>query len=153
MAHCNTILPQLLKMVGRHEFEKIASTHHQGQRLRKTSRWPQFVALAFGQLSGRQSLRDIESNLQAQRQHAYHLGGAPIARSNLARLNNRQPASCYGALFYKPYARCAKQAPKRLPVQEPAVCAGRFAGRPLPEAVPLVALCLGQGRNEADGRA
>ena len=65
MAHCNTILPQLLKMVGRHEFEKIASTHHQGQRLRKTSRWPQFVALAFGQLSGRQSLRDIESNLQA----------------------------------------------------------------------------------------
>ena len=112
MAHCNTILSQLLKMVGRHEFEKVAASHHQGQRLRKTTRWSQFVALAFGQLSGRQSLRDIESNLNAQRQYSYHLGGTPITRSSLARLNNRQPASCYEALFYQLYSRCAKQAPK-----------------------------------------
>ena len=90
MAHCNTVLSQLLKMVGRHEFEKIASNHHQGQKLRKTSRWSQFVALAFAQLTGRQSLRDIESNLNAQRQHAYHLGGTAVTRSSLARLNNRQ---------------------------------------------------------------
>jgi hypothetical protein len=38
-------------MVSRHEFETIASTHHEGQKLRKTSRWSQFVALAFAQLS------------------------------------------------------------------------------------------------------
>ena len=112
MAHCNTVLSQLLKIVGRHEFDKVASAHHQGQRLRKTSRWSQFVALAFGQLGGRQSLRDIESNLHAQRQHAYHLGSAPITRSSLALRNNRQPASCYEALFYGLYNRCAKQAPK-----------------------------------------
>ena len=112
MPHCNTILSQLLKMVGRHEFEKVASMHHQGQRLRKTSRWSQFVAMAFAQLSGRQSLRDIESNLNAQRQHSYHLGGMPITRSSLARLNNRQPASCYEALFYQLYTRCAQHAPK-----------------------------------------
>ncbi|MGR9117614.1 MAG: DUF4372 domain-containing protein, partial [Gammaproteobacteria bacterium] len=65
MAHCNTVLSQLLKIVGRHEFDKIAARHHEGQRLRKTSRWSQFVALAFAQLSGRQSLRDIEVNLNA----------------------------------------------------------------------------------------
>ncbi|WP_411727831.1 IS4 family transposase [Methyloglobulus sp.] len=112
MPHCNTILSQLLKIVGRHEFEKIASAHHEGQRLRKTSRWSQFVALAFGQLGGRQSLRDIESNLNAQRQYSYHLGGTPITRSSLARLNSRQPASCYEALFYQLYNRCAKHAPQ-----------------------------------------
>lgn len=112
MSHCNTVLSQLLKMVGRHEFDKVASAHHEGQRLRKTNRWSQFVALVFGQLSGRQSLRDIESNLNAQRQYSYHLGGAPITRSSLARLNNQQPASCYETLFYKLYDRCAKHAPK-----------------------------------------
>ena len=48
--------------------KRIASLHHQGQRLRKTSRWAQFVAMVFAQLSGRQSLRDIETNLEAQRQ-------------------------------------------------------------------------------------
>jgi Domain of unknown function (DUF4372) len=56
MAHCNTVLSQLLKMVGRHGFEKIASAHHEGQKLRKTSPWSQFVVMAFAQLSGRQSL-------------------------------------------------------------------------------------------------
>lgn len=91
MAHCNTVFLQLLKIVGRHEFEAIASLHHQGQRLRKTSRWAQCVAMVFAQLSGRQSLRDIETNLQAQRQHSYHLGSVPISRSSLARLNNQQP--------------------------------------------------------------
>jgi Domain of unknown function (DUF4372) len=112
MSHCNTVLSQLLKIVGRHEFEKVAANHHQGQRLHKTTCWAQFVALAFGQLSGRQSLRDIESNLNAQRQYSYHLGGTPITRSSLARLNNQQPSVCYEALFYQLYSRCGKQAPK-----------------------------------------
>ena len=80
--------------------------------MRKTSRWAQFVALIFAQLSGRQSLRDIESNLQAQRHYSYHLGCTPIARSSLARLNEQQPASCYEALFYRLYQRCVGLAPK-----------------------------------------
>lgn len=112
MAHCNTVLSQVLKRVGRHDFDKLAAQHHEGQRLRKTSRWSQFVALAFAQLSGRQSLRDIEANLHAQRQYGYHLGGLPMTRSSLARLNNRQPASCYEALFYQLYSRCGKHAPR-----------------------------------------
>jgi Domain of unknown function (DUF4372) len=65
LADCNSVFLQLLKIVGRHEFEAIASLHHQSQRLRKTRRWAQFIAMAFAQLSGRQSLRDIETNLQA----------------------------------------------------------------------------------------
>ena len=112
MAHCNTVLSQLLKLVGRYEFDSVASVHHRGQKLRKTSRWAQFVALIFAQLSGRQSLRDIESNLQAQRHYSYHLGCTPIARSSLARLNEQQPASCYEALFYRLYQRCVGLAPK-----------------------------------------
>ncbi|MGR9046651.1 MAG: DUF4372 domain-containing protein, partial [Gammaproteobacteria bacterium] len=112
MAHCNTVLSQLLKIVGRHEFDKIAARHHEGQRLRKTSRWSQFVALTFAQLSGRQSLRDIEANLNAQKHLRYHLGAASITRSSLARLNQQQPAECYEALFYLLYQRCTALAPK-----------------------------------------
>lgn len=112
MPHCNTVLSQLLKIVGRHEFDKIAAHHHTGQRLRKTSRWSQFVALAFAQLSGRQSLRDIETNLHAQKHLRYHHGTASITRSSLARLNQQQPAGCYEALFYQLYQRCAVLAPK-----------------------------------------
>ena len=108
MAHHNTIFAQLLKLVPRHEFETLAKTHHVGRQLRKTSRWSQFVALCLGQLAGRHSLRDIESNMNAQTNRLYHLGAKPIARSSLARLNETQPAELYEALFAKLYANCQK---------------------------------------------
>ncbi len=60
----------------------------------------------MAQLSGRQSLRDIQSNLQAQRHKLYHLGAKPIARSTLGRLNEQQPAELYQALFFQLLARC-----------------------------------------------
>ena len=39
MAHCNTILSQILKLVPRHEFETLAKQHHSGRAFRKASRW------------------------------------------------------------------------------------------------------------------
>lgn len=111
MAHHNTIFAQLLKLVPRHEFETLAKIHHAGRKLRKTSRWSQFVALCLGQLGSRHSLRDIESNMNAQSRRLYHLGAKPLARSSLARLNETQPADLYEALFAKLYANCQRLAP------------------------------------------
>lgn len=112
MAHRNTVFSQLLKLICRHEFEGLAKTHHCGRALRKTSRWSQFIALALGQLSGRMSLRDVESNMDAQRTQLYHLGTDRIARSSLARLNQHQPCTLYEALFAQLYARCQGRAPR-----------------------------------------
>ena len=112
MAHHNTVFAQLLKFISRHEFEGLAKRHHRGQRLRKTSRWSQFVAMALGQLSGRTSLRDIESNLLAQSTRLYHIGTTGIARSSLARLNEQQPYTLYEALFARLYRHCQHRAPK-----------------------------------------
>ena len=53
MAYHSTILPQLLKLVPRHEFEMLAGRRHKGCRLCSVTRWAQFVALVLGQLSGR----------------------------------------------------------------------------------------------------
>jgi len=111
MAHHNTVFAQLLKLVSRHEFEQQAKQHHEGRKLRKTSRWSQFVSLMAGQLAGRSSLRDIESNMKAQAQRLYHLGATPVARSSLARLNEQQPYTLYEALFNKLYAHCQRLAP------------------------------------------
>lgn len=106
MAHNNTILSQLLKLIPRHEFEALANQHRKGGKLRKTSRWDQFVALTTGQLAGRTSLRDIESNMKAQENKLYHLGARIIPRSSLARLNEQQPSELYERLFSTLYARC-----------------------------------------------
>jgi len=112
LAHYNTVFSQLLKLVSRHEFETLAKQHHEGQKLRKMSRWSQFVALSLAQLSGRSSLRDIVSNLSAQAARLYHLGAGNVTRSTLSRVNESQPYTLYEALFHKLLSRCHGVAPK-----------------------------------------
>ena len=107
MSHHNTAFHQLLQPLSRHEFEAQAKLHHRGQKLRSASRWDQFIGMSMSQLSGRQSLRDIESSLRSQQHKLYHLGAKPIARTTLARLNEQQPAELYEALFYKLLQRCS----------------------------------------------
>ncbi|WP_163830996.1 IS4 family transposase [Spartinivicinus ruber] len=111
MAHRNTILHQILQLLSRHEFESLANQHHTGQRLRKMTRWGQFVALLFGQLSGRNSLRDIIDHLSIQQHKRYHHGIGNITRSSLARVNEQQPATLYEALFYKLLNKCHHHRP------------------------------------------
>ena len=113
MAHHNTVFAQLLRLLPRHEFEAEAREHQHGQELRVMSRWAQFVALGFAQLTGRQSLRDIVSNLSAQGRKLYHLGvTAAVSRSSLARVNAEQPHTLYEALFGRLLSACQQRAPR-----------------------------------------
>ena len=112
MAHCNTILSQILKFVPGHEFEVLARQHHSGRSFRTASRWSQFVGLTMAQLSGRNSLRDIVDNLSAQMHRLYHLGSAKLTRSNLSRMNESKPYELYEALFGRLLLRCQKLATK-----------------------------------------
>ena len=111
MAHNSTVLAQFLKLVPRHEFEALAKRHHKGRRLRSMTRWSQFVAMAVAQLAGRNSLRDIVSNLSAQGRKLYHLGVGAVARSSLARVNGEQPHELYEELFGRLLSRCRGSAP------------------------------------------
>ena len=112
MSHHTTVLGQLLRLVPRHQFESLAKQHHVGRQFRATNRWSQFVALVTGQLAGRRSLRDIVSNLRVQAAQLYHLGVRSVARSTLARVNERQPHAFYEALFAKLYAQCRSVSPR-----------------------------------------
>ena len=111
MAHCNTILSQILKLVPRHEFETLAKQHHSGRSFRTASRWSQFVVLMMAQMAGRNSLRDIVENISAQAHRLYHLGSAKLSRSNLSRINEDKPYALYEALFGKLLSRCQGKVP------------------------------------------
>jgi len=54
----------------------------------------------------------IKTQGSPQRPHLYHSGTKPIARSSLARLNEKQPCELYESLFAKLYQRCKSHAPK-----------------------------------------
>ncbi len=101
MAHCNTILGQILKMVSRHEFETLAKEHHSGRSFRSASRWSQFSCLVMAQLTGRCSLRDIVDSASSQLHRLYHLGCSKLSRSNLAGMSENKPYALEEALFGK----------------------------------------------------
>ena len=112
MGRHSTVFGQVLKLVPRYEFDRLAEIHHEGRKLRSMTRWEQFAALSLGQLAGRHSLRDIAANLEAQEGRLYHLGLSRVARSSLARVNKTQPHALYEELFSKLYERCAQRAPR-----------------------------------------
>ena len=111
MAHCNTIVSQILKLVPRHDSEVLAKKHHAGRAVRTASRWSQFVTMVIGQLSGRRSLRDLVDNMSAQQQRLYHLGSVKLSRSNLSRINEEKPHELYQSLFAALLKRCQCTAP------------------------------------------
>ncbi len=84
MSQHNTAFHQLINPLSRHDFESLANQHHLGQKFRSATRWDQFIGLSMSQVSGCQSLRDIQSNLEAQSQKLYHLGAKPIPRRALS---------------------------------------------------------------------
>jgi hypothetical protein len=112
MAHYNTILNQLTAIFPRHDFEKLAKSHHIGQKFRSYSRWSQFLAMTIAQLAGLKSLRDIQDTLIAQGKRIYHLGMKKTSRATLARVNEKQPHELYKTLFYRMLHRCSEFAPK-----------------------------------------
>jgi len=112
VAHCNTILNQVVRFFKRHEFEALAHKHHNGRKFRSFNRWSQFTSMLVAQLSGRKSLRDIVENLKVQGHKLYHLGMKQVSRSTLSRVNDEQPHQLYKELFHKMLVRCQAMAPK-----------------------------------------
>jgi hypothetical protein len=83
-----TIFSQLISFLPDREFRRCVERYRGDSRLRGLSCWEQFLAMAFAQLTYRESLRDIEACLRALGPKRYHLGfRRRIARSTLADAN------------------------------------------------------------------
>lgn len=112
MAHCSTILSQMLQLFSRHEFEKLVSEHGAEYHARGVKSWSHFVAMLYGQLAGQDSLRGIEAGLATQGSHLYHLGVKPPGRPTLAYLNAHRPHELFKSVFLKMLSKCQAVAPK-----------------------------------------
>jgi hypothetical protein len=85
-----TVFAQLMDHLPAHEFHKCVSGYDGDRHLRGFSCHDQFLAMAFAQLTWRESLRDIEACLRSMRPKLYHMGfRGRICRSTLADANER----------------------------------------------------------------
>lgn len=85
------IFAQLLDFLPKYEFDKCAARYHGNRRSRSLPAYEHFLILAFAQLTGRDSLRDIETCLRSFSDKLYHSGiRQPAARSTLADANENR---------------------------------------------------------------
>lgn len=82
------VFAQLVSFLNRSKFNRIVAKYQGDRYVKHFSCWNQLLALMFGQLSNRESLRTLIVALDAHRSKCYHLGmGKNISKSSLSRAN------------------------------------------------------------------
>lgn len=78
-------------------FRRCVAAHRGDHKVQEFTCLDQFFAMAFAQLTARESLRDIEVNLRAQSTRLYHMGFRckTISRNTLANANATRPWQIY----------------------------------------------------------
>jgi hypothetical protein len=91
-----TVFSQLMDHLPAYEFQKCVHRYSGDYRSRSLSCRDQFLAMAFAQLTYRESLRDIETCLRSVGSKLYHMGfRSPVARSTLADANESRDWRIY----------------------------------------------------------
>ena len=82
------VFAQLISFLNEDKFRRIANKYKGNYYVKHFTCWNQLLALMFGQLSNRESLRDLIVALDAHHSKCYHLGmGKNVSKSSLARAN------------------------------------------------------------------
>jgi hypothetical protein len=91
------VFSQLMAHLPLSTFRRCVATHRGEHKVKDFSCLDQFLAMAFAQLTYRESLRDIEVNLRAQANRLYHMGFRcqTISRNTLAHANATRPWQIY----------------------------------------------------------
>ena len=91
-----TVFSQVMDYAPRYEFQKCVARYRGDYQQKGFSCWDQFLAMAFAQLTYRESLRDIEACLRALGRKRYHMGfRSKVARTTLADANERHDWRIY----------------------------------------------------------
>lgn len=91
-----TIFSQIMSFVSKYQFNNCVDKYNGEYKVRQFSCWDQWLSMAFAQLTHRESLRDIESCLQAQSHKQYHIGlRNKVSKSTLADTNESRDWRIY----------------------------------------------------------
>ena len=104
-----TLFAQLMDFLPWTTFTRIVDRYDGNRRVRTLSCAEQFRAMAFAQLTYRESLRDIEACLSAQSHKLYHMGfQEPVRRSTLADANESRDWRIYADFAQRLIAQARK---------------------------------------------
>ena len=103
------VFAQLLDFIDKDVFLRIANKYNGNKYVKHFTCWNQLAVLMFGQLSNRESLRDLVLATQAHSSKAYHLGfGKAATKSNLSKANNERDYHIFEEFAYRVIAEARK---------------------------------------------
>ena len=90
------VFAQLVSLVSRYEFDKCVLRYQGDYKVQEFNCWSQFLSMMFGQLTQRESIRDIFTCLRAHDNKIYHLGIKKlVSHSTLTRANENRDWRIY----------------------------------------------------------
>ena len=86
------VFAQLVEFLNNDKFRRLVDKYDGNRYVKHFTCWSQLLAMMFGQLSNRESLRDLIVALEAHQGKRYHLGlgREPIAKTTLASANQNR---------------------------------------------------------------
>lgn len=95
------IFAQLTDFLPQRVFDRIVQKHEGNKHVRTFSCWNQMLCMVFGQLTSRDSMRDLMLSLEAHQPKYYHLGFGPtVSRRNLGVANERRSHKIFEEFAY-----------------------------------------------------
>jgi len=97
MNHGKLVFAQVMDHLPLHAFSRCVAKHRGHHKVKDFTCLDQFLAMAFAQLTYRESLRDIEINLRTQASRLYHMGFrcGQISRNTLSNANANRSWQIY----------------------------------------------------------
>ena len=103
------IFAQVSSFIDPNDFLACVKKYDGDYKVKHFSCWNQLMCLLFGQLSNRESLSDLITCLNSQRNKWYHLGmGSGISKSNLAHANETRNFQIFSDYTYLLIAKAQK---------------------------------------------
>src|SRR5690606_4841018 len=95
------IFAQLIEFLPQKYFQRLVMKYEGDKYVKYFSCWNQLLVMMFGQLSNRNSLRDLTNTVSAHSNKSYHLGfGKRINRSNLSKANEKRDPKIFEDFAY-----------------------------------------------------
>lgn len=93
------IFSQIIALVSPRSFKTIVDRHSGDYKVQKFTCWKQFLCMAFGQLTHRESLSDTMMCLKINEDKLYHLGiGEAVSLTTISRANENRSYKIYEEL-------------------------------------------------------
>lgn len=90
------VFSQLISLISHKQFQTLVKRHKGDYKVKEFTCWKQFLCMAFGQLTHRESLSDTIICLKANADKTYHLGiGSVVSKSTLSTANENRSYLIY----------------------------------------------------------